>query len=82
MNRALDFVRRRLTYWGTRLGLAAALLAGYVAGNGAAVEKALNSVVPEPYRPIASLLVGIATFVIVHSAQTSDANKVAGQWQR
>lgn len=82
MNKALTFARARLAYWGTRLGILAALLAGYIAANGAQVEKAVDSIVPEQWRPIASLLVGIATFLIVHAAQTKDAQKVAGQWQR
>jgi hypothetical protein len=82
MNKILTFARARLAYWGTRLGIVAALIAGYVASNGGAVEKAINSFVPEPYRPISSMVVGIVVFLLIHSAQTSDANKVAGQWQR
>lgn len=82
MNRLADYARSRLQYWGTRLGLLAGLVAGYLSTNGAQVEKAINSIVPEPYRPLASIAVGIATVLIINGVQHNDVKKVAGQWQR
>jgi ABC-type nitrate/sulfonate/bicarbonate transport system permease component len=77
MNVILARVRARLAYLGTQLGIAAALIAGYLASNGAAVERAINSVVPETYRPIASLAVGVLTYLLVHAASNSDVKKAA-----
>jgi hypothetical protein len=44
--------------------------------NGATIEKAINSVVPEAWRPIASLAVGVLCYLVVNGAAKSDAKKL------
>lgn len=78
----LAWLRPRLEYWGARLGVLAAAIAGYLATNGSAVEKAIDGFVPEQYRPVAGVLVGLISFLIINATSTLDARKVAGQWQR
>jgi lysozyme len=88
MNKIVDLVRARLDFWGTRLNILAALLVAYMASNGAVIEKAVNSVVPAQYRPIASVVIGILCYLIVNgapsptrrrSAMANDLRKGAGK---
>lgn len=78
MNKVYALVRDRLAFWGTRLGILAALVAGYLATNGAAVQSAVNSIVPARYQAIASIAVGLLTYLLVHVASNSDVKKAAG----
>lgn len=76
MNKLVALVHARLDLWGTRLNVLASLLVAYMAANGAVVEKAVDSIVAEPYRPIASVAVGIFTYLIVNGVAKSDAKKI------
>lgn len=76
MNKIVDLVRARLDFWGTRLNILAALLVAYMASNGAVIEKAVNSIVPARYQPIASVVIGILCYLIVNGAAKSDAKKI------
>lgn len=76
MNKVLTLVHARLDLWGTRLNVLASLLVAYMAANGAVIEKAVNSVVAEPYRPLASVAIGALTYLIVNGVAKSDAKKI------
>lgn len=78
MNRIVTLVHARLDLWGTRLNVLASLAVAYMVANGAAVEKAVNSVVPAAYQPIASVAVGLLAYLLVNGAAKSDAKKLAG----
>lgn len=71
-------VRSEFGFWGTRLNVLAMLGATYVASNGHAVENAINSVVPEKWRPLAILGIGMGAFLTVNAAAQSDRKKAAG----
>jgi hypothetical protein len=53
------------------------LVVAYMATNGAAIEKAVNSIVARAYRPVASLASGSICYLIVNGAAKSDAKKLA-----
>jgi hypothetical protein len=76
MNKIVNLVHARLDLWGTRLNIVAGLVVAYMAANGATIEKAINSVVPEAWRPIASLAVGVLCYLVVNGAAKSDAKKL------
>jgi hypothetical protein len=67
----------KVRLFGTQLNMVAALVVAYMAANGAAIEQAVNSIVPEPYQPLASVLVGLASFLLVNAASNSDLRRTA-----
>jgi hypothetical protein len=76
MNKIVALVHARLDLWGTRLNMAASLLVAYMAANGAAIEKAVNSVVPSRIARSPQVAIGILTYLIVNGAAKSDAKKI------
>lgn len=77
MNALLEKIRARLRFWGARLNALAALLIAAIVANPGQLEAAIGAMIPATYRPVAGLIAGALTFVIVNIASNSDAKKIA-----
>lgn len=74
---AAAWVRGQAHYWGARLNAIQAVLVAAIVANAVDLKVAIAAVVPEQYRPIAGLIAGVVSFLIVQAASKSDAKKVA-----